>query len=86
MGEGKVPFGHDGFNKRFKSFPFGARGGAENVAYNYGLADPAKVTVDGWIKSPGHRKNLLGNFVYMGIGVYRNARGYFYFTQLFALV
>ena len=47
MGEGLVPFGHDGFNKRFKEFPRNSRSGAENVAYNYGISDPAKVCVDG---------------------------------------
>ena len=86
MAEGKVPFGHEGFEKRFRSFPIrGCRGGAENVAMSSGLSDPSKVAVDGWIQSPGHRKNLVGNFVYMGIGVYRNSRGQWYFTQLFAL-
>ena len=85
MGEGLVPFGHDGFNKRFKEFPRNSRSGAENVAYNYGISDPAKVCVDGWINSPGHRKNLMGHFNLMGIGVYVNRNGYIYFTQLFAL-
>jgi uncharacterized protein YkwD len=86
MGDGLVAFGHDGFHKRFRQFPFrSTRGGAENVAYNYGHSDPAKITVDGWIQSPGHRKNLLGNFNFMGIGVYVNRKGYYYFTQLFAL-
>ena len=86
MGSGKVPFGHQGFNNRFRSFPFPfTRGGAENVAMNAGLADVAKVAVDGWINSPGHRKNMLGNFNYSGIGVVRNTQGAWYLTQLFAL-
>ena len=86
MGNATVPFGHQGFSKRFRRFPFrNTRKGAENVAYNYGVTDAAKVSVDGWIQSPGHRKNLLGAFNFMGVGVYMNANGYFYFTQLFAL-
>lgn len=86
MGDGVVPIGHQGFNKRFRRFPFrSTRGGAENVAMSHGLGDPGKVAVDGWIKSPGHRKNLLGNFTIMAIGVYINLHGAFFLTQLFAL-
>jgi len=87
MGEGRVAFGHDGFNDRFRRFPIRyVRGGAENVAMSHGMGDPGKVAVDGWINSPGHRKNLLGHFNYMGIGVYQNSKGAWYFTQLFASV
>ena len=56
----------------------------ENVAMNKGQADAVQCAVDGWIKSPGHRKNLLGNFYYCGIAVYCYY-GSFYFTQLLAL-
>ena len=36
------------------------RGGAENVAMNRGGdGDPARKAVDQWIKSTGHRKNML---------------------------
>jgi len=31
----------------------------ENVAWSRGALDPVKMAVDGWIKSPGHRKNLV---------------------------
>lgn len=48
MGDGKVAFGHDGFNERFRQFPIRyVKGGAENVAMSHGLADCAKVAVDG---------------------------------------
>ena len=48
MSENRVPFGHDGFDDRVKQFPFrGHHGSAENVAYNNGHSDTAKVTVDG---------------------------------------
>lgn len=86
MAAGRVPFSHQGFNNRFRAFPFRfTRGGAENVAMNAGIADVAKVAVDGWINSPGHRKNMLGNFNYSGIGVTQGAQGAWYLTQLFAL-
>lgn len=48
-----------------------------------GVSEVAKVAVNGWIESPGHCKNLLGNFTYCGIGVYMNHEGKYYLTQLF---
>lgn len=82
MGDGKVPFGHQGFDGRMRQYPFRARSAAENVAMNYGVADVAKVAVDGWIQSPGHRKNLLSKTQWCGIGVYQNSSGHWYLTQL----
>lgn len=31
------------------------------------------------------RRNMLGNYNWCGVAVYRNAAGAYYFTQLFAL-
>ena len=87
MGEGKVKVGHDGYNKRYKRFSFKkTKGGAENVAYNSGYHDPAQICMDAWIGSASHRKNLIGKFNHVGVGVFMNASGIFFFTQLFALV
>jgi uncharacterized protein YkwD len=87
MGRGVVPFGHQGFDDRVKQFPFSfMRGAAENVAYNNFASDSAKTAVDGWIKSPGHRKNMLDDFNICGIGVVRAENGSWYFTQLFARI
>merc|ERR1712228_39319 len=85
MSDGSVPFGHQGFNERVKQYPFRAMSAAENVAMSQGLSNVAKVAVDGWIDSPGHRKNLLSNNNYCGIGVYRGYNGAYYLTQLFGL-
>jgi len=85
MGDGKAKFSHDGFHDRVAKYPFPSRSAAENLAMNHGLENVAKVAVDGWIDSPGHRKNLLSNHNYCGIGVYRNSSGAFYLTQLFGL-
>merc|ERR1719483_438933 len=85
MGEGRVPFSHQGFHERVKQFPHRSVSSAENVAMSHGLSDVAKVAVDGRIDSPGHRKNLLSKHRWCGIGVYRNARGEYYLTQLFAV-
>ncbi|KAL0248206.1 hypothetical protein GEMRC1_003442 [Eukaryota sp. GEM-RC1] len=79
----KVFFSHKGFDQRTAQFGFSFRTAAENVAMSTNVADPAATAVDGWIDSPGHRKNLLGSFSKCGIGVYKSGPT-FYFTQLFA--
>jgi hypothetical protein len=85
MANGQATFSHDGFDQRVKTISqkidYGSAG--ENLAYNFGYSDPGKQAVIGWIKSPGHRKNMEGNFDLTGIGVAQNAKGEYYFTQLF---
>jgi hypothetical protein len=84
MAEGRCPVGHDGFKDRHKKVPFYTRSFSENVAYNHGSNDPVHTAVHGWIKSPGHRKNMLATNRICGIAVYCYY-GKYYFTQLFAL-
>lgn len=44
----------------------------------------AKEAVDGWMKSPGHRANILGkDFTHMGLGYARNPKGRTYWVQVF---
>ncbi len=85
MASGQVPFSHNGFEARVKaigeSIPY--RSAAENVAYNQGYSNPDQQAVEGWIKSPGHRKNMEGQFDVTGIGITKNAKGEYYFTQIF---
>jgi uncharacterized protein YkwD len=85
MGEGKVPFGHQGFRRRVDNFPRPARAAGENVFMGTISGDVARIAVNAWINSPGHRANLLGNYNRCGIGVYQNDRGVWFFTQIFAL-
>jgi len=84
MARGEMPFSHQGFDARVRRYPFAYFSAAENLAYNSGVADAAGQAVQGWIQSPGHRKNLLGAFDLCGVGVARSAAGHFFFTQLFA--
>lgn len=82
MASGKVAFGHDQFEIRNDAVTLkfhGVSGVGENVAY--GNLD-AKGVVDGWIKSPGHRRNMLGDFNMIGIGAAPKGR-ITYFTQFF---
>jgi uncharacterized protein YkwD len=80
---GKSPFGHDGFRQRIDKIK-GKLGPlhvtAENVAS--GPMD-AREVVDGWLHSPGHRRNIMGDFRLTGIGVAEAANGMIYFTQIF---
>jgi uncharacterized protein YkwD len=80
---GTVPLGHDGFHQRAEKVPY-ARGTGENVAYTNGYEDPIRMMVDGWISSPGHRKNLLGKFTHMGTA-FEHRGSLWYGTQFFGL-
>ncbi|OKH39023.1 serine protease [[Phormidium ambiguum] IAM M-71] len=85
MASGKVPFSHQGFEQRVNAIEKSVsyRSAGENVAYNQGYKDPATQAVQGWLKSPGHLKNIRGNFNLTGIGVAQNSKGEYYFTQIF---
>jgi len=87
MAQGKTAFSHNGFEQRVEaiSLAISYRSAAENVAYNQGYADPVKSAVDGWLKSPGHYKNIIGDFNLAGMGAAKNAQGEYYFTQIFIL-
>lgn len=82
MANGSTGFGHEGFEERVAnvSKKMGrVASAAENVAY--GTLD-AEAVVNGWIKSPGHRKNMLGDYTLIGIGTADKGRITF-FTQVF---
>jgi uncharacterized protein YkwD len=83
MAKGKVPFSHQGFEKRVKSIPLIYNSAAENVAFNQGYSDPAAEAFIGWLNSPGHLKNIKGNYNLTGIGVAANSKGEVYLTQIF---
>lgn len=60
------------------NIPLSAAG--ENIAAGY--YSPASV-VEGWMNSPGHRANILGNYKYLGVGVAYGGDYGIYWTQLF---
>ena len=76
---------HDGFRERVDSIaqviPY--RNAGENVGTCLGYARPDEVVVQGWIDSEGHHRNMIGRYDLTGIGVVQNAKGEYYFTQLF---
>lgn len=63
-----------------KSFGMEYRVAGENIAYGYNSGESV---VDAWMKSQGHRDNILNrNFEEIGIGVY-NDNGSIKFVQMF---
>jgi uncharacterized protein YkwD len=83
MASHKIPFGHAGFQQRFKQMRVKFAkfsGAAENVAYRY---PTAKIVVNGWMHSSGHRRNILGNYKLTGIGIVYDKQGHPWYTQVF---
>ncbi len=79
---------HDGFKKRsdYIRIKTGLSFVGENCfkypanGYNHRVA---RALVKGWMSSPGHRKNILGNSYHKtGIGII-SKHGYIYATQIF---
>lgn len=52
---------------------------AENVAMGYDYT----AVVEGWMNSPGHRRNILSSATHIGIGVAYSSNGSPYYTQNF---
>ena len=83
MANRATPFGHDGFDERMdniaKKIGF-VHATAENVAYG---KLTAKEVVDLWLNSPGHKKNIEGNYTLTGIGLAKDADGLVFYTEIF---
>ena len=81
-------FSHQGFKQRATAIgrfmPY--RTVAENLAYNYGNADPAARAFNSWLNSPKHRQAMEDSrFTHTGLAVAKSSNGRYYFTQLFVL-
>jgi uncharacterized protein YkwD len=83
MANRTTAFGHNGFDERIdnivKKIGF-VHASAENVAYG---KLTAKEVVDLWLNSPGHKKNIEGNYALTGIGIAKDADGLIFYTQIF---
>lgn len=83
MAARRTGFGHEGFENRVSTISrqIGAvSAAAENVAYG---ELTAKEVVNGWLHSPGHKKNIEGNYTLTGIGVAKDKNGTIFYTQIF---
>ncbi|HYJ46121.1 MAG TPA: CAP domain-containing protein [Pyrinomonadaceae bacterium] len=57
---------------------------AENIALNQGYDDPVSLAVDQWMRSSGHRDNILRRiFTHTAVGIARSKDGRVYLTQVF---
>jgi len=86
MASGRGDVDHHGVEERrdalLRSIGFTAF--AENVAANNSEESrTAEAAVQEWLKSPGHRRNLEGDFTLTGIGIVRSATGFYFFTHIF---
>jgi uncharacterized protein YkwD len=76
------PQGHGPF-ERLRAAGIPVRAAAENIGLNEGTPDPVLAAIEGWMRSPGHRENILDErYNRTGIGIWRAGNTYF-FTQLF---
>lgn len=79
---------HAGLSPQARKVKFhpGLLGGiGENIAYHYGKSEliVAKNLISSWMKSPGHRANILSQkYSHIGIGIAAKGR-YYYATQTF---
>jgi uncharacterized protein YkwD len=83
MAAGRTPFGHKDLETRFNTISRQLKSIShigENVAYGQ---MSAKEVVDAWLTSPGHRRNIEGDFTLTGIGLARDRQGSLYYTQIF---
>jgi uncharacterized protein YkwD len=84
MASRRLPFGHQGLTTRTKNISAKIKS-VNTVSENVARGPlTAQQVVNLWLKSPGHRKNIEGNFKYTGIGVARDRKSELYFTQIFA--
>ncbi|MEL6133180.1 MAG: CAP domain-containing protein [Bacteroidota bacterium] len=87
MAFGRRPFSHEGFKGRLKAAGKGLDRPyhfAENLyTCTYSSGFVAEIATRSWIKSPGHHRNLKGNFEYTGIGVAKARNGDHYVVQVF---
>jgi uncharacterized protein YkwD len=83
MATHRMPFGHNAFEQRIARLHKQinrSSAGAENVAYNY---KDARTVVQQWVRSPGHKRNIIGNYTLTGIGIAYDKQGRIYYTQIF---
>jgi uncharacterized protein YkwD len=86
MAADRVPMGHEGLEARVREAARTIRlsGIAENVGFNaHPDSATAQAAISWWLGSRGHRANIEGTYDLTGVGIARDARGTYYYTQLF---
>ncbi|MEM6262428.1 MAG: CAP domain-containing protein [Bacteroidota bacterium] len=86
MAKGRVPFSHNGFQgrvnkvRKYAKIPYRV---AENLYGNTARYQLATTALRDWLNSPGHAKNIKGNFLFTGMGIARSKEGEYFITQIF---
>lgn len=79
--------GKDGLTVNERADDFGIsnwRAIGENLAFNQGYDNPGAFAVERWMKSPGHRGNILNNrWTESAVGVAVSPDESYYFTEVF---
>ncbi len=86
MAAGRIPPGHEGFDGRQHEISkmIRLKGIAENVGINnYPLSRTVRAAVTGWLESRGHKANIEGRYDVTGVGIVRDTRGTYFYTQIF---
>lgn len=74
---------HDRFKERVEMFGLGGGKASENVAVGSNMMPDQAVSL--WIKSAGHKQNLLDSAVqYTGLSAIKDASGNVFWTQCFS--
>ena len=76
---------HDDFVARSENIMkvLGAKSVSENIAYNF---NSPKGALAAWLKSPGHKENIEGNFTHFGLSIRVNPDGKKYYTNIFVKI
>lgn len=83
MAAHRMPFGHQGLQDRMNTI--GQQISIHSIAENVASGNMnAREVVNGWLHSPGHRRNIEGPYTLTGIGIAVDDRGQIFFTQIFA--
>ncbi len=63
---------------------FACGGGWQRIGENVGYGGSSVIVFNGFMNSPPHRANILGDFSHVGIGAYRSNNGTLWIVQMFA--
>ncbi len=87
MAEAGYPLNHQGVSQRAEvvrqAIPHSSYSYRENEYFCYGDGCSATAAVQWWLSSPAHRANILGQYELTGIGVAKDAKGQYFFAQMF---
>lgn len=76
------PPGNENLGQRIKNVGYGGQGGAENAAVSFD--DKWEQPLEAWKNSPGHNKNMLGDYSETGLASAKDNNNTRYYIQVFS--